>query len=208
MSTEEFRRRGREVVDWIADYLERVEDLPVLSEVEPGWVREQLPAHPPEIGESFDAVLADVGRIIEPGITHWNSPRFHAFFPANNSGPSILGELLSAGFGVQGMLWATSPACTELETVVMDWMAELLDLDDRFRSDGTGGGVIQDSASSAVLVALITARHRALEAGARLDQLVAYVSTQAHSSLEKGARIAAIPHLRSIEVDDTHALLP
>ncbi|MFW6204275.1 MAG: pyridoxal-dependent decarboxylase, partial [Actinomycetota bacterium] len=115
MTSAEFRRYGREVIDWIADYLERVERLPVLSRVQPGEVREKLPRHPPEHPEAFDAVLADVDEVILPGITHWQSPNFFAYFPANASGPSILGELLSAGLGVQGMLWSTSPACTELE---------------------------------------------------------------------------------------------
>ena len=208
MTGDEFRRDGHRLVDWIADYLDHVEDLPVQSQVEPGWVRAQLPPEAPEHGESFDAVMADVERIILPGITHWNSPRFHAYFPANNSGPSILGELLSAGFGVQGMLWATSPACTELETHVLDWMAGLLDLPERFRSSSTGGGVIQDSASSAALVALVTARDRAQRQGHDPAAMVAYVSTQAHSSLEKGARVAAIGHLRQVDVDRGHAMVP
>ena len=124
MTPEEFRRWGYAVVDWVADYQRRVESLPVLSRVQPGQIRASLPAEPPQRGEPFDAILADVEKLILPGITHWQSPNFFAFFPANNSGPSILGELLSAGLGVQGMLWATSPACTELETHVLDWMAD------------------------------------------------------------------------------------
>ena len=120
MTSEEFRRYGRAVVAWIAEYYERIESLPVLSSVSPGEVREHLPARPPARGESFDAMLSDVERVILPGVTHWQSPNFFAFFPANTSGPAILGELLSAGLGVQGMLWATSPACTELETHVLD----------------------------------------------------------------------------------------
>ena len=132
MSPEEFRRYGRVVVDWIADYQQRVESLPVLSQVEPGQIRAALPAEPPLHGEPFETILKDVDEIIMPGITHWQSPNFFAFFPANTSGPSILGELLSAGLGVQGMLWATSPACTELETHVLDWLAEMLDLPEKF----------------------------------------------------------------------------
>ena len=111
MSAEEFRRHARTVVDWIADYYERVESLPVLSQVQPGQIRASLPERAPLQGETFDAVLADVEKLILPGITHWQSPNFFAFFPANGSGPSILGDLLSSGLGVQGMLWATSPAC-------------------------------------------------------------------------------------------------
>jgi len=128
MSPAEFRRCGHDAIDWVADYYERVESLPVLSPVKPGDIRAALPAHPPQQGEPFEAVLRDVGERILPGITHWQSPNFFAYFPANASGPSILGDLISSGLGVQGMLWATSPACTELETHVLDWMAEMLDL--------------------------------------------------------------------------------
>src|SRR5687767_4434398 len=160
MTAEEFRRHGRAVVDWIADYMERVEDLPVLARTKPGEVRAALPPSPPQQGEDFRRFLADVEEIVLPGITHWQSPDFVAYFPGNASGPSILGELLSAGLGVQGMLWSTSPASTEVETHVLDWIVELLGLPARFRSDGPGGGVIQDSASSATLCALLAARHR------------------------------------------------
>ncbi len=128
MTPEEFRRYGREVVDWIADYYQRLESLPVMSQVQPGQIRASLPSEPPLQGEAFATILRDVDEIILPGITHWQSPNFFAFFPANTSGPSILGELLSAGLGVQGMLWATSPACTELETHVLDWLADMLRL--------------------------------------------------------------------------------
>ena len=213
MTAEEFRRYGREVIDWIADYFEnRVEALPVLSQVEPGQVRGQLPAEPPLAGEPFSAMLRDVEEILLPGITHWQSPNFHAFFPANTSYPAILGELLSAGLGVQGMLWATSPACTELETHLMDWLVDMLDLPQAFKSTSTGGGVIQDSASSASLCALLAARERATgfkgnETG--LDRsLVAYASTQAHSSIEKAVGIAGIgrKNLHLIDVDGEFAM--
>src|SRR6266508_2001803 len=161
MTPEQFRRHGYEVVDWIADYYDRIESLPVLSQAEPGAVRAALPAEPPEQGEPFDAVLRDLDEVILPGITHWQHPSFFAYFPANASGPAILGDLLTSGLGVQGMLWATSPAATELETHVLDWLVELLDLPKRFRSDGPGGGVIQHTASDAALVALLAALHRA-----------------------------------------------
>src|SRR5437588_5240774 len=151
MTPEEFRRWGHEVVDWIARYQERVSRLPVLAQVRPGEVRAALPPEPPLHGESFAGMMADLDKLILPGITHWQSPNFFAFFPSNNSGPSILGELLSAGLGVQGMLWATSPACTELETHVLDWVADLLNLPGSFKSNSSGGGVIQDTASSATL---------------------------------------------------------
>ena len=214
MSPDEFRRRGREVVDWIAEYLESIEDYPVLSQVRPGAVRERLPAEPPQSGEPFDAVLADLNEIILPGITHWQSPSFFAYFPANHSGPAILGELLSAGLGVQGMLWATSPACTELETHVLDWLVVMLDLPRKFLSTGDGGGVIQDSASSAALCALLAARERATDCATNSEgcrqPLVAYTSNQTHSSIEKAVRIAGLGsnQLRLIEVDNVHALRP
>jgi aromatic-L-amino-acid decarboxylase len=214
MSPGEFRRHGRAVVDWIADYMERVEEFPVLSRVAPGEVRAALPSSPPEHGESFDAMLADVERIILPGITHWQSPNFFAYFPSNNSGPAILGELLSAGLGVQGMLWATSPACTELETLVLDWLVGMLGLPGKFRSDSTGGGVIQDTASSATLCALLAGRERATgfranETGAD-GRLTAYASTQAHSSVEKAVKIAGLgrENLRLIDVDERFAMRP
>ena len=152
MTPDEFRHYGRAVVDWIADYYERVESYPVLSQVQPGEVRASLPAAPPQQGEPFDAILADIEPLIMPGITHWQSPNFFAYFPANTSGPAILGDLLSSGLGVQGMLWATSPACTELETHVLDWLVDMLGLPEKFKSTTAGGGVIQDTASSAVPV--------------------------------------------------------
>jgi aromatic-L-amino-acid/L-tryptophan decarboxylase len=214
MTPDEFRRHGHAVVDWIAAYQARVESLPVLSQVQPGQIRAALPAHPPAHGESFDAILADVDKLILPGITHWQSPNFFAYFPANNSGPSILGELLSAGLGVQGMLWATSPACTELETHVLDWLADMLALPEKFKSSGSGGGVIQDTASSGALCALLAARERATnfqanEHGAD-EWLTAYASTQTHSSIEKAVKIAGLgrKNLRLIEVDDRFAMLP
>ena len=214
LTPDAFRRLGYQAVDWVARYMEEVSQKPVLSNVEPGALRAQLPPHAPEEGESFDAVLADLDRLIMPGITHWQSPNFFAYFPANASGPSILGELLSAGLGVQGMLWATSPACTELESHVLDWLVDLMGLPDTFRSTGAGGGVIQDSASSATLCALLTARERitgyttnetGLEGG-----LVGYCSREAHSSFQKAARIIGLgsENLRVIETDDQHAICP
>jgi aromatic-L-amino-acid decarboxylase len=205
---ERFRREGRAVVDWIADYWQSVAEKPVQSSVKPGWVRAQLPPRPPEQPEPLDAVLADLDRIISPGLTHWQHPGFFAYFPASTSGPSILGELLSAGLGVQGMLWATSPACTELETHVLDWLRELLGLPARFSSTGAGGGVILDSASSGLLSVVVAARQRA---GVEVSDgvaphsrpLVAYASADAHSSVEKGLVIAGIgqPWLRKIETN-------
>ena len=214
MTPEEFRQWGHALVDWLASYEQRVETLPVLSRVAPGEVRGSLPPAPPQHGEPFDKILADVERVVMPGITHWQSPNFFAYFPANVSGPSILGELLSAGLGVQGMLWATSPACTELETHVLDWVAQMLDLPERFRSSGAGGGVIQDSASSAVLCALLAARERAsgLASNERGTDgsLVAYASPHAHSSVEKAVKVAGLGRasLRLVEVDKSQRMRP
>jgi aromatic-L-amino-acid decarboxylase len=214
ISLSDFRRWGHAAIDWVADYYERVESLPVLARVKPGEIRASLPAHPPKQGEPFEALLKDLNDIILPGITHWQSPNFFAYFPANTSGPAILGDLISSGLGVQGMLWATSPACTELETHVLDWMAEILELPQAFRSTDTGGGVIQDSASSAALCALLAARERAtgLASNARGcdGRLTAYASSQAHSSIEKGVKIAGIgaANLRLIDVDENLALRP
>ena len=215
MNEESFRRHAHALLDWIIDYRERrVDGLPVLSRSAPGSIRAQLPAAPPNHGEPFDAMLRDVNEILLPGITHWQSPSFFGFFPANTSYPAILGELLSAGLGVQGMLWATSPACTELETHVMDWLVSMLDLPDAFLSSAQGGGVIEDSASSATLCALLAARERATEgrSNARgVDRpLIAYTSSQAHSSVEKAIAIAGIgrENLRLIEVDGTFAMRP
>src|ERR1017187_2658248 len=142
MTAEQFRQHGKEVVDWIADYYGRIESLPVLSQVLPGEIRQALPADPPQRGEAFESLLKDIDRIILPGTPHWQSPNFFAYFPANASGPAILGDLLSSALGVQGMLWATSPACTELESHVLDWLVAMLGLPERFLSSNTGGGVI------------------------------------------------------------------
>ena len=212
LTPEEFRRLGYRMIDWIADYEQRVADLPVLSRAEPGSIRAQLPAAPPERGETLDRIFEDLERIILPGLTHWQSPNFFAYFPANTSGPSILGDLLCSGLGVQGMLWATSPACTELETHLLDWMADLLALPAEFRSDGSGGGVIQDSASGAALCAIIAARERKTELSSNESgcdgRLTAYASTEAHSSIEKAIRIAGIgrKNLRLIPVDERSAM--
>jgi len=212
MSPEEFRRQGHAVVDWIADYYSRVESLPVLSRVQPGEIRAKLPQSPPQQGEPFEQVFADVDRVILPGVTHWQSPNFYGYFSANASGPAILGDLLSSGLGVQGMLWSTSPACTELETHVLDWLVPMLGLPEKFLSSSHGGGVIQDTASSANLCALLAARERATQFASNQKgcdgRLVAYASTQTHSSIEKAAKIAGLgsDNLRVIQVDQNFAM--
>jgi aromatic-L-amino-acid decarboxylase len=214
MSPDEFRRWGRAVIDWIASYLERVESFPVLSSVEPGQLRASLPPAPPAEGEPFGRILADVDKLILPGITHWQSPNFFAFFPANASGPAILGELLAAGLGVQGMLWATSPAATELETHVLDWLVGMLALPEKFLSTREGGGVIQDTASSATLCALLAARERSTGFASNRrgtdGRLVAYGSSETHSALLKAVKIAGLgeENLRLVGVDDRFALRP
>jgi aromatic-L-amino-acid decarboxylase len=214
MGPEQFRRHGHEVVDWIADYYKKIEDYPVLSGVVPGEIRASLPASPPAQGEPFAAMLGDLENLILPGITHWQSPNFFAYFPSNSSGPSILGDLLSSGLGVQGMLWATSPACTELETHVLDWLVAMLDLPGKFLSTSAGGGVIQDTASSASLCALLAARERATNFASNEwgcnGKLVVYTSSQAHSSIEKDVKIAGLgrKNLRLIEVDENFAMCP
>src|SRR5581483_9389898 len=214
MQPAEFRDAGREVLDWIASYHERVEGLPVLSSVAPGDTYRALPDHPPITGVPISSVLPDLDRVVLPGITHWQSPNFYAYFPSNNSGPSILGDLVSSGLGVQGMLWATSPACTEVEMKMLDWLVEMLGLPDHFRSESVGGGVIQDSASSASLCAILAAREQITggasnEEGCRMP-LVAYTSNQAHSHLEKDLKVAGIgrKNLRLVEVDREFAMRP
>ena len=209
---EDFRRYGKEMIDWIADYYENVGRYPVLSTLEPGEVGASLADAVPVQGEDFTEIIRDIEDKVLPGITHWQSPHFHAYFPANTSGPAILGDLLCAGLGVQGMLWSTSPACTEIETRVLDWLADLLGLPDKYRSEGNGGGVIQDTASSAILCALLAARER--DSGLRTNRegcngnQVAYCSTQTHSSLEKAMGIAGLgrANLRQIAVDENFAL--
>ena len=212
MTPEEFRRNGHAVVDWIADYYSRIESYPVLSRVAPGQIRASLPTAPPDKGEPFAAILGDIEKLILSGITHWQSPNFFAYFPANASGPAILGDLLSSGLGVQGMLWATSPACTELETHVLDWLVAMLGLPTKFLSTSAGGGVIQDTASSASLCSLLAARERATNFVSNRrgcdGKLVAYTSSQAHSSIEKDVQIAGLglDNLRLIEVDENFAM--
>src|SRR5882762_594174 len=212
MTPDDFRRHGHAVVDWIADYYSRIESFPVLSRVQPGQIRASLPPNPPNQGEAFDDLLSDIEKLILPGLTHWQSPNFYAYFPCNASGPAILGDLLSSGLGVQGMLWATSPACTELETHVLDWMVPMLGLPERFLSTNTGGGVIQDTASGASLCALLAGRERATQYASNAKgcdgKLVAYCSTQTHSSVEKAAKITGLgaENLHAIAVDDNFAM--
>ncbi|HMM77571.1 MAG TPA: pyridoxal-dependent decarboxylase [Gammaproteobacteria bacterium] len=210
----EFEAELARLGEWIASYYARLPQLPVLSRAAPGELRAALPPAAPEQPEPYSALLADLDRLIVPALTHWQSPNFFAYFPANASAPSMQADLLSAALGVQGMLWLTSPACTELEAHVLDWLADACALPAAFRSTGSGGGVLQDSASSAVLCALLAARERATggtsnEYGCR-GGLVAYGSTQTHSSLDKAVMIAGLGrrHLRKIAVDRRYAMDP
>ncbi|HYO38944.1 MAG TPA: pyridoxal-dependent decarboxylase [Nocardioidaceae bacterium] len=207
MPADEFRRHGHALVDWVADYLSGVEQRPIRPAVEPGSVRAGLPASAPEAPEPFESVLRDLDAVVMPGITHWQHPGWFAYFPANTSGPSVLGELVAAGLGVQGMLWSTSPAVTEVESLVLDWLVQLMGLPESWRMDtGPGGGVLQASASDAVHTALVVARHGAVRAGHDIRRLVVYTSSQAHSSVEKGARVAGFEHFRTLQVDDRLAM--
>ncbi|MEK6333451.1 MAG: pyridoxal-dependent decarboxylase [Acidobacteriota bacterium] len=188
MSPEEFRRFGHEIVDWIANYFERIEELPVLAQIEPGDLKAQLPASPPEHGEPMPAILADVDKLIVPALTHWSHPSFFAYFATSTSAPGIFGELLSAAFDVKSMLWRTSPASTELEEVTLDWLRQMLGLDPGF------SGFIYDTASVSSMHAIAAAREgvemQIREAGMSgrtdLPLLRVYASEQAHSSIDKG----------------------
>jgi aromatic-L-amino-acid/L-tryptophan decarboxylase len=192
MDSDEFRKQGHEIVEWIAHYFENIETFPVKSAVHPGSIKAQLPENPPAEGEPFDNFLRDFDNIIIPGITHWQSPNFFAYFPANNSYPSVLGEMLTAALGAQCMVWETSPAATELEEQMMVWLRQMTGLPDSFE------GVIQDSASSATLAAIITAREKATGFASNSNglsdtkRLRIYCSGQTHSSVEKGAGVAGI----------------
>ncbi len=215
VTPDEFRTAGHALIDWIAEYLEGVDRHRIVPDIAPGDVRARLPEHPPTAPEPWAAVMRDVDDVIVPTVSHWQHPGWFAYFPANTSYPSILGDLLAAGLGVQGMSWVTSPAATEVETLMVDWMLELLGLPDRFRSTSElGGGVIQGSASEAVLVAILAARWRASAGAVNTDgdttRLVAYATSQAHSSIEKGLRIAGFgtDRVRVVPHDATYAMRP
>jgi aromatic-L-amino-acid decarboxylase len=201
MNTAEFRAEAHRIADWMADYLEQVDRERIVPPVRPGDVRRLLPAAPPEQAEPFDLVRADFDRIIYPGITHWGHRGFFGYFPANASPPSMLAEMMTAALGAQCMSWQTSPAATELEQVVMEWLRQMLGLPPGFT------GVIQDYASTSTLIAFITARDRVRE---ELDRATVYLSTEAHSSGAKGARLAGFrPELiRRVPVDAQYAMDP
>ncbi|OQV23560.1 Aromatic-L-amino-acid decarboxylase [Hypsibius exemplaris] len=204
MDASEFRRAGKEMIDYVADYLENIRDRQVTPDVKQGYLRKLIPDAAPETAEPWDAVLSDVERVIMPGVAHWHSPRFHAYFPTGNSYPAILGDILSDAIGCIGFSWTASPACTELETVMMDWLAKLLGLPDHFlfSSKGLGGGVIQGTASEACFVALLAAKAKAIRDakiqhpdwtdGQITDKLIAYNSEHAHQAADRAALLAHI----------------
>ncbi|KAK3798593.1 hypothetical protein RRG08_008983 [Elysia crispata] len=217
MDGEEFRIRGREMIDYITEYLDGITSRPPYPKVSPGYLRELIPDQAPRMGESWAAVKADIERVIMPGVTHWHNPHFHAYYPTGNSYPAILGDMLSDAIACIGFTWASSPACTELEVSMMDWIAKMLQLPREFlfSEEGKGGGVIQGTASEATLVALLSARTAAMHKlrehkpdmtqGQMLDKLVAYTSEEAHSSVERSSLIGMV-QMRLLQTDAKGAL--
>lgn len=199
MTPEAFRTQAHHLVDWMADYLRDVNTLPVTPPVQPGQVRAGLPAAAPQAGESMEVITEDFRQLIVPGMTHWSHPGFFGYFPAGSSPASLLAEMLTATLGAQCMSWQTSPAATELEQVTMEWLRQLIGLPDSFT------GVIQDTASTGTLVALITARDRF---GPPHERLTVYTSAEAHSSVLKGARLAGfrVDQVRTVPVDTGFAM--
>ncbi|KAK2529762.1 hypothetical protein Q9233_006672 [Columba guinea] len=213
MDAAEFRKRGKQMVDYVADYLEKIDKRQVFPDVEPGYLRPLIPDCAPQDPESFDDVFKDIEKIIMPGVTHWHSPYFFAYFPAASSFPALLADMLCGGIGCVGFSWAASPACTELETVMMDWLGKMINLPEEFLAgkDGQGGGVIQGSASEATLISLLAARTKTirlvqsekpeLTEADIMGRLVAYASDQAHSSVERAALIAGVK-IKNVSSDD------
>ena len=209
MNAEELRTFGHQAVDWVADYLSSIEDLPVKSQVKPGDILSQIADLPPTHGESLETLISDVNDIILPGITHWQHPNFQAYFPGNGSIPSFVAEIITAGLGAQCMVWETSPAAAELEEQMMNWLKSLMALPSAWH------GVIQDTASTATLVALLTARERISQfqinkEGFGPDRLRIYCSSETHSSIDKAVKIAGFgsDHLVKVAVDSSHGMLP
>jgi len=206
MPVKEFREVGHQLIDWIADYLQEIEKYPVLSKVKPNSIINQLPENPPESSESMNEILNDLNNIIMPGITHWNHPGFMAYFNSTSSGPGILGELLSGALNINGMIWKTSPASTELETVTLNWLRKMLKLPDSF------WGIIFDLASISSLHAIAAAREQAKEIYEKYDitKLRIYISEQAHSSIEKAVKTLGLPvsSIVKIKVDSEFRIIP
>ncbi|XP_017460789.1 PREDICTED: histidine decarboxylase-like, partial [Rhagoletis zephyria] len=221
MNWEEFRVNGKELVDYITDYLETIRTRRVFPNVKPGYMKALLPESAPVNGESWAAIFGDIEKVIMPGITHWQSPFMHAYFPALNCPASLLGDMLANAINSLGFTWASSPAVTELEIIVMDWLGEMIGLPGEFlhsKSNGNGGGVIQTTASEATFIALLAARtemirrvkdeledYASLEDAYINSRLVAYCSDQAHSSVEKAGLIGLVK-MRYIESDEHYSL--
>ncbi|XP_008477680.1 histidine decarboxylase [Diaphorina citri] len=218
MDVEEYRRRGKEMVDYIADYLENIRDRRVYPDVKPGYLRSLVPESAPVEPEKWDTIMGDIEKVIMPGITHWQSPYMHAYFPALNSYPSLLGDMLSDAINCLGFTWASSPACTELEIITMNWLGKMIGLPEEFlhtKVDSPGGGVLQTTASESTLICLLAGRteairkyqqsHPELEHAEINSRLVAYCSDQAHSSVEKAGLIGLV-NMRYIESDDKLSL--
>ncbi len=207
LSKDEFQRYGYALVDWLAEYFENLEGHNVLPSISPGDIRSMLPINAPETPDSMEEIIGDLDEIVMPGMAHWQHPGWYAFFPSGVSPVSVLGEFVSAGLATQGMMWSTAPSATEIENTVLDWLVDLLGLPSTWRLDtGPGGGVLQMSASDSTHLSLAVARHHAAVSGADTDSLVAYGSSQAHSSIEKGARIAGFRHIRAVQVDDSFSM--
>ena len=211
MTPEEFRKYAHQLVDWIADYRARVADLPVLAQTAPGAIRAQLPACAPEEPESFGTILQDLDKIVLPGLSHWQHPDFFGYFPSNGLLASVLGDYASTGLGVLGLSWQASPALTEVEELVTDWMRQMTGLSDAW------SGVIQDTASTSTLIALICARERSSNYGlargglqAEPRPLVVYTSASANSSVDKAALLAGFgrDNVRVVGHDEHYALAP
>ena len=212
MPADDFRRFGREVVDWIADYFERIEELPVLSQMEPGGLKNDLPDSPPETGEDFSDVLADVDRLILPAVTHWNHPNFHGLFSTSTSAVGIFGEMLAAAFDMKAMLWRTSPASTELEDVTLDWLRQMMGLPRHFE------GIIYDTASVSTMHAIAAARERAhwsirdngMSGRTDLPLMCVYASEHVHSSIDKSLITLGLGlgSLRKINVNEQFEMIP
>ncbi|GBP60907.1 Aromatic-L-amino-acid decarboxylase [Eumeta japonica] len=217
MEAPDFKDFAKSMVDYIANYLENIRDRPVLPTIEPGYLRPLVPERAPERAEPWTAIMEDLERVVMPGVTHWHSPRFHAYFPTANSYPAIVADMLSGAIACIGFTWIASPACTELEVVMLDWLGQMLGLPEQFlaRSGGEGGGVIQGTASEATLVALLAAKSRMLQRTKEqhpewteaeiVSKLVGYCNKQAHSSVERAGLLGGV-RLRQLRPDDRHRL--
>ena len=211
MDPEAFRKIGHQLIDWIADYRQKIAEFPVMAQVEPGAIRARLPETPPESPETFEAIFQDLEHIIVPGLSHWQHPNFYGYFPSNATLSSVLGDYLSSGLGVLGLSWQSSPALSELEEVTTDWMRQMVGLSEQW------SGVIQDTASTSTLVALICARERAsnfslARSGLQGEEspLIIYASAQSHSSVEKAALLAGFgrTNVHLVSTDEHYAIRP